>query len=69
MVDAAIAEAKAGATLEEQVEMAMDRLFVAFGAEILKVKLLNTTYLLFLNCWIYSVWYLMGPWFSLHMDN
>ena len=44
MVDAAIAEAKAGATLEEQVEMAMDRLFVAFGAEILKVKLLNTTY-------------------------
>ena len=44
VVDAAIAAAKAGATLEEQVEMAMDRLFVAFGAEILKVKLLNTTY-------------------------
>eukprot|EP00088_Acartia_fossae_P065148 TRINITY_DN8027_c0_g1_i4.p1 TRINITY_DN8027_c0_g1~~TRINITY_DN8027_c0_g1_i4.p1 ORF type:complete len:329 (-),score=118.14 TRINITY_DN8027_c0_g1_i4:1341-2327(-) len=37
VVDAAIAEAKAGATLDEQVEMAMDRLFVAFGAEILKV--------------------------------
>jgi len=37
VVDAAITEAKAGATLEEQVEMAMDRLFVAFGAEILKV--------------------------------
>jgi transaldolase len=37
VVDAAIAEAKAGATLDEQVEIAMDRLFVAFGAEILKV--------------------------------
>merc|ERR1712110_703678 len=28
--------AKAGATLEEQVEIAMDKLFVDFGAEILK---------------------------------
>jgi len=37
VVDAAISEAKSGATLDEQVEMAMDRLFVAFGAEILKV--------------------------------
>lgn len=37
VVDAAIAEAKAGATLDEQVEIAMDHLFVAFGAEILKV--------------------------------
>jgi len=37
VVDAAIAEAKAGATLDEQVEIAMDHLFVSFGAEILKV--------------------------------
>jgi len=37
IVDAAIASAKAGATLEEQIEIAMDKLFVAFGAEILKV--------------------------------
>jgi len=37
IVDAAIAAAKAGATLEEQVEIAMDKLFVDFGAEILKV--------------------------------
>jgi len=37
VVDAAINESKAGATLDEQVELAMDKLFVAFGAEILKV--------------------------------
>jgi len=37
IVDTAIASAKAGATLEEQIEIAMDKLFVAFGAEILKV--------------------------------
>ena len=37
IVDAAIAAAKAGATLDEQVEIAMDKLFVDFGAEILKV--------------------------------
>jgi len=35
IVDTAIASAKAGATLEEQIEIAMDKLFVAFGAEIL----------------------------------
>ena len=37
IVDAAITAAKAGATSEEQVEIAMDKLFVDFGAEILKV--------------------------------
>ncbi|XP_023322470.1 transaldolase [Eurytemora carolleeae] len=37
VVDAALEEAKAGATLDEQVEIAMDKLFVAFGSEILKV--------------------------------
>jgi transaldolase len=37
IVDAAITAAKAGATPEEQVEIAMDKLFVDFGAEILKV--------------------------------
>jgi len=37
IVDAAIAAAKVGATLDEQVEIAMDKLFVDFGAEILKV--------------------------------
>merc|ERR1712212_1242146 len=37
IVDAAITAAKAGATLEDQVEIAMDKLFVDFGAEILKV--------------------------------
>jgi len=37
IVDQAIAVAKAGATIDEQVEIAMDQLFVAFGAEILKV--------------------------------
>jgi len=37
LVNQAISEAKAGATVEEQVEIAMDKLFVAFGAEILKV--------------------------------
>merc|ERR1712142_258960 len=37
VVDKAISEAKAGATTDEQVEIAMDKLFVAFGAEILKV--------------------------------
>jgi len=37
VVDAAIEKAKAGATLDEQVEIAMDHLFVSFGAEILKV--------------------------------
>jgi len=36
VVDEAITEAKSGATLDEQVEIAMDKLFVAFGAEILK---------------------------------
>lgn len=38
VVDAAIEKAKAdGATMDEQVEIAMDNLFVSFGAEILKV--------------------------------
>jgi len=37
IVEAAIASAKSGATLQEQIEIAMDKLFVAFGAEILKV--------------------------------
>lgn len=37
IVDAAITAARAGATLDEQVEIAMDKLFVDFGAEILKV--------------------------------
>merc|ERR1712127_443363 len=37
LVDAAIAAAKAGATEQEKVEIAMDKLFVDFGAEILKV--------------------------------
>jgi len=37
IVNAAISAAKAGATLDEQVEIAMDKLFVDFGAEILKV--------------------------------
>lgn len=37
IVDKAIADAKSGATMEEQVEIAMDKMFVAFGAEILKV--------------------------------
>jgi len=38
IVDAAIKAAKSdGATLDEQIEIAMDKLFVAFGAEILKV--------------------------------
>merc|ERR1711936_1491020 len=37
LVDQVIEAAKAGATIEEQVEIAMDKLFVAFGAEILKV--------------------------------
>jgi len=37
LVDAAIAAARAGATKEEQVDIAMDRLFVDFGCEILKV--------------------------------
>jgi len=37
IVDKCVAEAKAGATMEEQVEIAMDKMFVAFGAEILKV--------------------------------
>jgi len=38
LVDSAIAAAaKQGANVEEQTELAMDRLFVAFGAEILKV--------------------------------
>jgi len=37
IVDKAISDAKSGATVEEQVEIAMDKLFVAFGAEILKV--------------------------------
>merc|ERR1712106_986627 len=37
IVDQAIHAAKSGATMDEKVEIAMDRLFVAFGAEILKV--------------------------------
>jgi len=37
LVDQAIAFAKTGATLAEQVELAMDRLFVSFGKEILGV--------------------------------
>jgi transaldolase len=37
IVNAAITAAKAGATTDEQVEIAMDKLFVDFGAEILKV--------------------------------
>jgi len=37
IVDKAISDAKSGATVEEQVGIAMDKLFVAFGAEILKV--------------------------------
>jgi len=37
LVDAAIQAAKAGATGQEQVEIAMDKLFVDFGVEILKV--------------------------------
>jgi len=37
IVNSAISAAKAGATLDEQVEIAMDKLFVDFGAEILKV--------------------------------
>jgi len=37
IVGKAITEAKAGATVDEQVEIAMDKLFVSFGAEILKV--------------------------------
>jgi len=37
VVEQAINAAKSGATLDEQVEIAMDRLFVDFGAEILKV--------------------------------
>lgn len=37
VVDQAIQAAKSGATIEEQVEIAMDKMFVAFGAEILKV--------------------------------
>jgi len=37
IVDKCVAEAKTGATMEEQVEIAMDKMFVAFGAEILKV--------------------------------
>jgi len=37
IVDAAISAAKTGATVDEQVEIAMDKLFVDFGAEILKV--------------------------------
>merc|ERR1712154_679459 len=37
IVDKAINDAKAGATIDEQVEIAMDKMFVAFGAEILKV--------------------------------
>lgn len=37
VVEQAIKAAKSGATLDEQVEIAMDRLFVDFGAEILKV--------------------------------
>merc|ERR1712020_705635 len=37
IVDKCVADAKSGATMEEQVEIAMDKMFVAFGAEILKV--------------------------------
>jgi len=37
IVDQAIQAARTGATTDEQVEIAMDRMFVAFGAEILKV--------------------------------
>merc|ERR1712141_524495 len=37
IVDKCVAEAKTGATMEEQAEIAMDKMFVAFGAEILKV--------------------------------
>jgi len=37
IVDKAIGDAKAGATVAEQVEIAMDKMFVGFGAEILKV--------------------------------
>merc|ERR1719384_389991 len=37
IVDKAIVDAKSGATMAEQVEIAMDKMFVAFGAEILKV--------------------------------
>jgi len=37
IVDSAISAAKAGATQGEQVEIAMDKLFVDFGMEILKV--------------------------------
>jgi len=37
IVDKCVADAKTGATMEEQVEIAMDKMFVAFGAEILKV--------------------------------
>jgi transaldolase len=37
LVDGVLNEAKAGATLDEQVEIAMDKLFVGFGSEILKV--------------------------------
>jgi len=37
IVDKAINDAKAGATIDEQVEIAMDKMFVGFGAEILKV--------------------------------
>jgi len=36
LVEEAINEAKSGATLDEQVEIAMDKMFVAFGGEILK---------------------------------
>jgi len=37
IVDKAIGDARAGATVAEQVEIAMDKMFVGFGAEILKV--------------------------------
>merc|ERR1711874_886214 len=37
IVDKCVADAKTGATMEEQVEIAMDKMFVAFGAEIMKV--------------------------------
>merc|ERR1739848_794512 len=37
IVDKCVADGKSGATMEEQVEIAMDKMFVAFGAEILKV--------------------------------
>jgi len=36
LVEEAINEAKSGATIDEQVEIAMDKMFVAFGGEILK---------------------------------